>query len=423
MRTGAARSRPGNAARFSRRRRRAGSRVVHRVEPVVEGAAELGEEPDSSRRRYPAGESAGAPPDPLPGRAAHEACGRHRSSLPASIAKPSSSSRRTARSSRNGRLEDEARPPRDTVLEIRLSPCGSQRSPPSTGTAIELKVKSSSRGRPRSARQRREVDRALVAVAHHSRPVALREWERDLRSGARSDDGVPWLAQARRGRAPAGRGARPGSHRRRSTPLRRRDLTNPLIHRAPTAGPGGRCSGPSRSRSRWWLRRACSSIRIPSPTSATGVPRGSFSAARRRRVHRDRPDDRRRAPSTDTSVPVMSRLNPSAYPTGTMPIRSTARRRNSAVPRALPTASRLTSAVRVPAKRGLEADRRRIVTEGDPDAIPQRTASKRASGWSVPALFARCRVSFERVRRRTEALDLGRAEAGSLAEASDSSPR
>ena len=38
------------------------------------------------------------------------------------------------------------------------------------------------------------------------------------------------------------------------------------------------------------------------------------------RVHRDRPDDAAGSPATGTSVPVRSRRNPSAYPTGTMPI-------------------------------------------------------------------------------------------------------
>ena len=101
------------------------------------------------------------------------------------------------------------------------------------------------------------------------------------------------------------------------------DLAQTLIHRSRPAarGPSG-CSGRSRSRIAIVpATRACSSIRIPSPRSVTGVP-GAHGRVEhdRERVHRDRPHHPPPFTLHRTSVPVMSRRNPSAYPTGTMPI-------------------------------------------------------------------------------------------------------
>ena len=67
--------------------------------------------------------------------------------------------------------------------------------------------------------------------------------------------------------------------------------------------------------------RACCSSVIPSPTSVTGAPT-STGPGRTTAIAsiETAPTTRQRSPATSTSVPVRSRRNPSAYPTGTMAI-------------------------------------------------------------------------------------------------------
>ena len=173
--------------------------IVDRVEPVVEGAAELGEEPDLVETPVPGrGRDGGARQDPLSGRTGHERRGPRRSAPSRRpCANRASSSRRTARSSRSGsssKIEGETaarhRP------EIRLSPVrvAALAAVDGDGDRVE--------GVPRRevvldpVRQRREVDRALVAVDHDApRPVALRERERNPAEAARvAMCGVPRLA-------------------------------------------------------------------------------------------------------------------------------------------------------------------------------------------------------------------------------------
>ena len=301
-RTAAARWRSGAARAPRRRPRRAGSRVVDRVEPPVERAAERARAGRPRRAGgSPAGESrsSSARIRSPAGCVTSAADARRSASVRSSMRKPSSSSRRTARSSRSGsstKIDSETARTTPASRSARPS-CGSCGSPARDrhGDRVEGEVARREVGLDAVA-ERSEVDGLVDAVDDDPpRAVALRERER--RAAEATGEAVRGVARIartrRRGRAPAAAGAGRERRRRRSRPPR-----PPRISRRRSSIDG---DPPGAARARVEPRRdlvadragdrACSSMRIPSPTSVTGVPAGSSSQLDGERVHRDRADD------------------------------------------------------------------------------------------------------------------------------------
>ena len=125
-------------------------------------------------------------------------------------------------------------------------------------------------------------------------------------------------------------------------------------------------------------------------------PRESRLRSRPSRRYR-RP--RHRTPPTSTSVPVMSRRNPSAYPTGTRAIQvgSRPRRTGARSPCSRPAPSCFDACdLGLPAQRGPQAPagsgRRRTARSRRGRSRSARRRAARPAGASAAALFAACRV-------------------------------
>ena len=224
------RSRPGSARAPRRTPRRAGIGRVDAVEPVGDRAAERLEQPELVEPPVAAGrEPAQLGDDRARPRAARRARPARASSrsVSSSSRTSSSSSSRTARSSRSGSsskivAHDGAQAP--LARDRRCPPNGSTGSPPASGRAIALIVKSRvARSSSIVPGQRREVDRAPVVERDAPGAVPLRERERRAARAARVragralglPDGDVEVDAAR------ARAARRGRRRRRPRPPRR----------------------------------------------------------------------------------------------------------------------------------------------------------------------------------------------------------
>ena len=245
---------------------------------------------------------------------------RSKRSVRRSIAKPSSSSKRTARSRRSGSASNTPAPTARTIRASR-SPRpanGSTCSPPASGRAIALIVKSRV-ARSSSIEPRSGVKSTVRLSGQRDPPAAVRggEWKRcavrvrhvrprrPLRLGA-GDIEVEYRPSEQLVADGAADDVRL---------LAGEDLDGTLKHRRTVrvARSGAVLMPVTSSYVIVPACRACSSASRPSPISVTGVPGSADPASSTANESIETvPTTRHRLPATSTSVPVRSRRKPSA---------------------------------------------------------------------------------------------------------------